>query len=219
MRDIFLNWKRAAVAIGCAVVLAFSFHGSVQDAQARDGQRGYKSSGGHKAGRGNRSGRNYRSGKGFRNSGSGNRQYSRKYKSYRGTSGRSFRRHGHYGLSTRSRYNSFARQSGQFQGPNDNAELIDAIRGSGGNTVGNINAYEGEDLSSSGLREQASIGVIRAPAKILSVSNDLKVLGEKRAARREALFDEATDLPNIRFYRPNEAYDRRFPSVVYLRSR
>lgn len=72
------------------------------------------------------------------------------------------------------------------------------------------------DFSDSFLREKAVYQPSRSAAKIQQVSYEQWELGEARAARREAKMLEELDSIDIRFYRPNEAYDARFPSVVYL---
>lgn len=73
-----------------------------------------------------------------------------------------------------------------------------------------------EDAAPSGLRELVSTSPTRSPSKILHVTREQYEEGESRAARREAKM--LANIENIRFryYRPNEAYDERFPSIVYL---
>ena len=58
----------------------------------------------------------------------------------------------------------------------------------------------------------------RPPAKVIQVSHDLKTLGEERAERQADRLNSHGDERVFRFYRENEAYDVRFPSVVYLKS-
>lgn len=66
------------------------------------------------------------------------------------------------------------------------------------------------------LRNKVSYMRTRAGAKIIKVSEKMKRLGEERAAKREAKMLEQMDNLDIRYYRDNEAYDARFPSIVYL---
>lgn len=78
-----------------------------------------------------------------------------------------------------------------------------------------IDAYE-PDLTAGFLREKVRYSPTRSRAKIIHVSSAMKKLAEKRAAAREALYYKEADKIEFRYYRPNEAYDVRFPSVVYL---
>ena len=66
------------------------------------------------------------------------------------------------------------------------------------------------------LRNKVSYMRSRSGAKIIKVSEKMKRLGEERAALREAKMLENWDNLDIRYYRNNEAYDARFPSIVYL---
>lgn len=75
-----------------------------------------------------------------------------------------------------------------------------------------------EDFSESFLREKVTIMHSRSGPKILQVTQEQFVMGESRAARREQRMLDNFENIDIRYYRPNEAYDVRFPSVVYLDS-
>ena len=66
------------------------------------------------------------------------------------------------------------------------------------------------------LRNKVSTSRRRPGAKILRVTERQKQLGEARAAIREARMIEQIDELDIRFYRDTEAYDARYPSIVYL---
>ena len=66
------------------------------------------------------------------------------------------------------------------------------------------------------LRNKVSVMRSRSGAKIIKVSERMKRLGEERAAIREAKMLDEMDNLDIRYYRDNEAYDARFPSIVYL---
>ena len=66
------------------------------------------------------------------------------------------------------------------------------------------------------LRNKVSVMRSRPGAKIIRVSEKMKRLGEERAAKREARMLEELDNLDIRYYRDSEAYDARFPSIVYL---
>ena len=66
------------------------------------------------------------------------------------------------------------------------------------------------------LRNKVSTSPRRPGAKIIRVTERQKQLGEARAAIREARMIEQIDKLDIRFYRDTEAYDARFPSIVYL---
>ncbi len=68
------------------------------------------------------------------------------------------------------------------------------------------------------LTEVANEGSLRPKAGIIRVSEHQKQLGRQRAALRNRQLDPESAARNFRFYRPNEAYDVRFPSVVYLNS-
>ena len=68
-----------------------------------------------------------------------------------------------------------------------------------------------------GLQITGTFVLPRPPAKIISVTDDLKALGNERAERRRDRLNNGTDNRVFRFYRDNEAYDERFPSVVYLK--
>lgn len=81
---------------------------------------------------------------------------------------------------------------------------------------GDINVGPGDETRIPGLRELAVPGQTRPAARIIRVPNSLKTLGEERADRRAEQFDGDEQLRYFRFYRPTEAYDVRFPSVVYL---
>ena len=71
------------------------------------------------------------------------------------------------------------------------------------------------DLGGS-LRQKVSYSQTRSLAKIIHVSDEMKDLGEIRAARRESRMLQEIDTIEFGFYRDNEAYDMRFPSIVYL---
>ncbi|MEP1208332.1 MAG: hypothetical protein ABJM29_08840 [Rhizobiaceae bacterium] len=66
------------------------------------------------------------------------------------------------------------------------------------------------------LRNKVSVMRRRPGSKIIHVSEKMKQLGEERAAKREERMLEQIDKLDIRFYRDNEAYDARFPSIVFL---
>lgn len=53
---------------------------------------------------------------------------------------------------------------------------------------------------------------------VIKVPEHLKQLGDERAERRAMQFDAEGDKREFRFYRDNEAYDPRFPSIVFLRA-
>lgn len=69
------------------------------------------------------------------------------------------------------------------------------------------------------LTEVANDGPLRPSAGIIRVTQREKIIGEERAAARSRRFNRENSSRYIRFYRDNEAYDVRFPSVVYLTSR
>ena len=75
---------------------------------------------------------------------------------------------------------------------------------------------ENQIRSTSHLRNKVSTSPRRPGAKIIRVTERQKQLGEARAAIREARMIEQIDKLDIRFYRDTEAYDARFPSIVYL---
>ncbi|NKB52051.1 MAG: hypothetical protein GKR97_07500 [Rhizobiaceae bacterium] len=66
------------------------------------------------------------------------------------------------------------------------------------------------------LRDKVNQMRRRSGSKIIRVSEKMKRLGEERAARREAKMLKQIDNVDIRFYRNSEAYDARYPSIVYL---
>lgn len=68
-----------------------------------------------------------------------------------------------------------------------------------------------------GLRISGTFFDPRPAANIVRVTDDKKTLGEERAERRRDRLNNGTDNRVFRFYRDNEAYDERFPSVVYLK--
>lgn len=76
--------------------------------------------------------------------------------------------------------------------------------------------YHAEPDYGGPLREKVVYSKQSSASKIIHVSEKMKQLGEARAARREAAMLENLDSIEFRFYRPNEAYDVRFPSIVYL---
>lgn len=73
-----------------------------------------------------------------------------------------------------------------------------------------------DDMRAGQLQEKVRYSPRRSMSKIIHVSEEMKELGEERAERREARMIEQMDQLDIRFYRDNEAYDARFPSIVYL---
>jgi len=75
---------------------------------------------------------------------------------------------------------------------------------------------EQEIRRTSHLRNKVSIVRRRPGSKIIRVSEKMKRLGEERAAIREEKMLKQIDNIDIQFYRDNEAYDVRFPSIVYL---
>jgi hypothetical protein len=86
--------------------------------------------------------------------------------------------------------------------------------GNNGNSVV-INEGPREPL---GLQITGTFFEKRPGAKVIHVSDELKDLGEERAERRRERLNSGHDNRVFRFYRSNEAYDVRFPSVVYLNS-
>ncbi len=68
------------------------------------------------------------------------------------------------------------------------------------------------------LTEVANDGPLRPKAGIIRVSPAQKQLGRLRAAARYRKLDTENAARYFRYYRPNEAYDARFPSFVYLNS-
>jgi len=80
-------------------------------------------------------------------------------------------------------------------------------------------AYREADVASKKKRAAEPDPVLRPMARILSVSDEQRELGEERAARREALRRSESKDRIYGFYSEREAYDIRFPSVVYLDSR
>ena len=73
------------------------------------------------------------------------------------------------------------------------------------------------DLKRGELRNKVSYSPLRTMSKIIHVSDEMLELGEERAARREERMIDQIDEIDIRFYRDNEAYDVRYPSIVYLK--
>ena len=57
----------------------------------------------------------------------------------------------------------------------------------------------------------------KPPAQVIRVDGSLQEIADDRALRRLEKFER--EQPEIRFYTPRQAYDARFPSVVYLDSR
>lgn len=115
----------------------------------------------------------------------------------------------------------------QFRSTKSDRRSIIRHRGSRDYSHGYRNYFEGvllnldlendePDLTSGFLREKVTYSPTRSRAKIIHVSDRMKRLGEERAARREARM--LRNIKNIKFgyYRKNEAYDVRFPSIVYL---
>lgn len=78
------------------------------------------------------------------------------------------------------------------------------------------NSEERRIRRQSHLRNKVSYMRRRARSKIIKVSPAMKRLGEERAARREAKMLANIENLDIRYYRDNEAYDARYPSIVYL---
>ncbi len=156
-------------------------------------------------------------------------QHSFRYNEYRSDSGvRSRNRRGASGQRS-FRYNAFRsdnyKNSGVIGFPFRNSYGLS----DGGNNVrtGNVeqSGNHGNSVSINeapraplGLQLTRTFMEQRAPAKVLTVNNDLKSLGEERAERRRDRYDVDGDKRVFRFYRDNEAYDERFPSVVYLKS-
>ncbi|MEP0944285.1 MAG: hypothetical protein ABJH63_12610 [Rhizobiaceae bacterium] len=100
-------------------------------------------------------------------------------------------------------------------------------RGAGGTLHKNLFFFDGSELLRESRREEGArqrghlrnkVSVMRSRpgAKIIRVSEKMKRLGEERAAKREARMLEELDNLDIRYYRDSEAYDARFPSIVYL---
>lgn len=75
---------------------------------------------------------------------------------------------------------------------------------------------EAEIRRSSHLRNKVNISPRRSASKIIRVSDEMKRLGEERAANREVKMRQNIDDIEFGFYRESEAYDVRFPSIVYL---
>ncbi|MCJ8310946.1 MAG: hypothetical protein HRU27_18620 [Rhizobiaceae bacterium] len=108
-----------------------------------------------------------------------------------------------------------------------NQQKIIRYRGDRRTLHGSLFILDGNELIRESRREQAaryrshlrnkvSVMRTRAGAKIIKVSEKMKRLGEERAAKREAKMMAEFDNLDIRYYRNNEAYDARFPSIVYL---
>ena len=94
----------------------------------------------------------------------------------------------------------------------------------GGNSIGNTSPGEviqqvPASPSQGQLTEVLNNGVLRPRAEITSVSERQKIDGERKAAARAQRFRRDGGTIRFRFYRENEAYDERFPSVVYLNSK
>jgi len=99
--------------------------------------------------------------------------------------------------------------------------------------AGNRGAFDGDTIPRIGreiyfapvsptegvLREAVNNGPLRPNAGIIRVTESQKIIGERRAAARARRYNREDTARYFRFYRPNEAYDVRFPSVVYLTSR
>ncbi len=66
------------------------------------------------------------------------------------------------------------------------------------------------------LRNKVSNIRRRSGSKFIRVSEKMKRLGEEIAAKREAKMLKQIENVDIRFYRLSEAYDVRYPSIVYL---
>lgn len=69
------------------------------------------------------------------------------------------------------------------------------------------------------LHERATKQPLMPKALVIRVPEELKILADDREIKRYANNVGGIDVSNFRFYRPNEAYDPRFPDVVYLVSR
>ncbi|MGI9353806.1 MAG: hypothetical protein ACR2PF_01375 [Rhizobiaceae bacterium] len=95
---------------------------------------------------------------------------------------------------------------------NGRGDLIDEAFGV--EEIYNVPIHPREGL----LTEVANDGPLRPRAKIIQVSDDQKIIGEQRAAGRAGRFNRENGNKYVRFYRDNEAYDVRFPSIVYLNS-
>jgi hypothetical protein len=83
---------------------------------------------------------------------------------------------------------------------------------------GNLgNRYDDDYIRRNSLmRDKVSDSPRRSASKIIHVSYKMLQLGESRAAKREARMLKEMENLDIRYYRDNEAYDARFPSIVYL---
>ena len=85
--------------------------------------------------------------------------------------------------------------------------------------VVDIRGYEKRPALSAGfLQNKVTYSPRKSAAKIIHVSDQMKRLGEARAAVREANLLRNIDNIKFKYYRPNEAFDVRFPDVVYLDS-
>ena len=121
----------------------------------------------------------------------------------------------HYGSRNRRSHIGFP-----FRGTYGNSISNSASTGNveqSGNYGNSVTVNEGP-RAPLGLQLTGTFMKQRSPAKVLKVSNDLKSLGEERAERRRDRFDAEGDTRVFNFYRENEAFDVRFPSVVYLKS-
>lgn len=94
---------------------------------------------------------------------------------------------------------------------------IPAISVTGG-TANALSIVNNRNDASGLLREYSPDGGRKPEALVIKVPEHLKRLGEKRADQRALAFEEEGEKRQFGYYRDNEAYDLRFPSVVYLRS-
>lgn len=85
-----------------------------------------------------------------------------------------------------------------------------------GNEIIAENQAERERQLGSQLRNKVSYYPRRTRSKFLHVTAEQLALGEERAARRDERMMAQMDSLDIRYYRDTEAYDARFPSIVYL---
>ena len=101
------------------------------------------------------------------------------------------------------------------------------LRGSGSALAGALFVIDGNEIIAEGqaererqlgsqLRNKVSYYPRRTRSKFIRVTAEQLALGEERAARRDERMMAQMDDLDIRYYRDTEAYDARFPSIVYL---
>lgn len=101
------------------------------------------------------------------------------------------------------------------------------LRGAGSALAGALFVIDGNEIIAEGqaererqlgsqLRNKVSYYPRRTRSKFIRVTAEQLALGEERAARRDERMMAQMDSLDIRYYRDTEAYDARFPSIVYL---